>query len=84
MSEVKEQVTISKTDFLRLKKQAQAYRTLAASVFRFAVKDPVKEVVQDFQDTNLYTDGFINDLESGLRKSSYPKQYAHKTVARRS
>lgn len=71
MPDTKEVVTISKVELIRLKKQAQAYRTLAASVFRFAVKDPIKEVVKDFQDTDLYTDAFIKDLERGLRPSSY-------------
>ncbi len=82
MPNTEEVVTISKVELIRLKKQAQAYRALAASVFRFAVKDPIKEVVKDFEDTDLYTDGFIKDLESGLRQSSYSKLYAHKAVTR--
>ena len=81
---IKETVTISKTELLRLKKQAQAYRKLAASVFQFAALDPISDVVRDFHDTHLYSEDFMKDLEAGLRKSSYAKKYAHKTPSGRS
>ncbi len=73
-------ITIPKTEFTRLQRQAKAYRTLAASVIRFVVNDPITDVVDSFKHTDLYTDAFLKDLESGLRKSTY----AHKTASKRS
>lgn len=69
-------VTIQKAKLDRLKKQAQAYRDLAAFVFRFVQRDPLNDVVEDFRDTGLYSDDFLKDLRSGLERSSFTKQYA--------
>jgi hypothetical protein len=33
-------------------------------------KDEVKSILADFEATDLYEDGFLKDLEKGLRKSS--------------
>lgn len=77
-------ITLSKQDYLRLKQQAQAYRTMAARVFELPLRDPIDEVVADFRATNLYTDEFLMDLEDGLRKSSYSKKYANQTTRKRS
>ncbi|MEK7102659.1 MAG: hypothetical protein AAB912_03460 [Patescibacteria group bacterium] len=77
-------VTLPKTEYVRLQRQAQAYRKTAARFFELFLRDPIKEVVEDFQKTNLYTSAFLKDLESGLRKSSYTKRYGHKTSSKRS
>lgn len=42
-------VTISKTEYKRLKLQSRAYKELAGKFFKFAIKDPVKEVIDDFK-----------------------------------
>jgi hypothetical protein len=70
-------VTLPKVEYLRLKQQAEAYRTMAARMFELPLKDSVGEVVADFSATDLYTDEFLADLEDGLRKSSYAKKYAN-------
>ena len=72
------QVTVPKTKYEQLKKQAAAYRLFAAKLFESVLKDPVGQVVEDFRKTNLYTEDFIKDLESGLRKSSYIKKHGTK------
>lgn len=76
-------VTLPRQDYLRLKQEAAAYRTMAARVFELPLRDPVGEVVADFRVADLYTDEFITDLEDGLRKSSYAKKYAHQTAQKR-
>jgi hypothetical protein len=67
------QVTISKTEYLRLRRQASAYQKLTSRLFEAVIKDPIQEVVEDFRKTNFYTPGFLKDLERGLRKSSYAR-----------
>lgn len=81
-----EKVAIPKIEYDRLKREASAYRKFATHFFESAVRDPIYEVVEDFQRTNLYTKEFLEDLEDGLRKSSYSKTHgtkAHKTGSRR-
>jgi len=65
------QVTISKIEYLRLRKQAVGYQKLVSQLFESAIKDPLYEVMEDFRETNLYSQDFLKDLEDGLRKSSY-------------
>ena len=65
------QMTIPKTEYKQLKHQAETYRKFAARFFEMIIKDPIEEVVEDFKKTNLYTEDFLRDLDSGLRKSSY-------------
>lgn len=67
-------ITISKKEYSKLKLKAKAYEKLAGEVFKNVLKDPVKEVVDDFRKTGLYSDEFLIDLENGLRKSSYTKK----------
>ena len=67
------QVTISEQEYKQLKRQGVAYRKLAAKLFQSVVKDDVASVVRDFANTDLYSKGFLADLEKGLRKSSYGK-----------
>jgi len=52
-------VTISKTEYKKLKNQSQAYQKLASKFFQFAVKDPIQEVMDDFKQTNIYTNEFL-------------------------
>ena len=66
-------ITISKTEYSKLRKEAKAYRTVAARLFELLIKDPVKNVVEDFRASKLYSREFIADLEDGLRKSSYTR-----------
>lgn len=67
-------ITLPKTEYEKLKRQAEAYRRFAARFFELAIQDPIDEVVEDFRKTKLYTEEFLKDLESGLRKSSYAKK----------
>ena len=67
-------ITISKTEYEKLRHQAEGYRKLVGRVFEFALKDSVEDVVEDFRKTNLYTEGFLKDLGDGLRDSSYMKR----------
>ena len=72
-------VTLSKTEYRKLKAQAKAYQKIMSKFFEFALKGSIKEVVEDFRRTNLYSEEFLKDLESGLRKSSYFKKHGNKT-----
>ncbi len=69
-----ETITISKKEYKKLLSQAKAYEKLAKGFFENVVKDPIDEVVSDFKKTKLYSNEFLDDLESGLRKSTYLKQ----------
>lgn len=64
-------ITLPKTEYQRLKLQAKAYQKIMGKFFELAVKDPLWQIVDDFRKTNIYTKGFLEDLESGLKKSSY-------------
>ena len=77
-------ITVSKNEYETLNKQAKAYKKLTAKLFELVIKDPIDEVVADFQQTNLYSDGFLIDLESGLRKSSYSNNHENQTLKKRS
>ncbi|EKD33136.1 MAG: hypothetical protein ACD_76C00086G0001 [uncultured bacterium] len=78
-TKTKDSVTLPKKEYLRLKREAEAYRNIATKVFELPLRDPVGEVVSDFRVDGLYTDEFLMDLENGLRKSSYAKKYANQT-----
>ena len=67
-------VTIPVTQYETLKKKARAYEKLAGDFFRGILKGSIEEVVADFRSTELYSEKFLEDLESGLKKSSYTKQ----------
>lgn len=77
------QITLPKNEYEQLKRQAAAYRRFAAKFFESIIKDPIDQVVEDFRRTNLYAEGFLKDLESGLRKSSYTKTYENKAAQKR-
>lgn len=77
-------VTITQEELRRLRHQSQAYRKLATDFHMAALIDSVTETVDDFRETGLYTKEFLENLERGLRKSSYAKRYDHKTASNRS
>ena len=66
-------VSIPKTEYQQLRRQAAAYRKITENVFASVLRDPIMEVKEDFRKTGLYTATFLDDLETGLRKSSYAK-----------
>ncbi len=67
-------IVISKKEYQKLQKQAKAFQKLTGRLFETVLTDSVETVVDDFRKTNLYSEGFLSDLESGLRKSSYAKR----------
>lgn len=69
-----DKVIIPQTKYTQLKRQAAAYQRLTTRLFESVLRDPIKEVVEDFRATELYSKDFLADLESGLRKSSYAKR----------
>ena len=66
-------IKILKTEYSKLRKEAKAYRAVAACLFELLIKDRVKNVVEDFRASRLYSKEFITDLEDGLHKSSYTR-----------
>lgn len=43
-----ETITIPKAEYKKLLSRAKAYEKLAGSIFEYAIKDPVNEIVSDF------------------------------------
>ena len=78
------QITISKPEYDLLTRRSEAYQKITAKLFEFIIQDPIDQIVEDFRKTNLYSEEFIGDLESGLRKSSYSNKNEHKTIKIRS
>ncbi|MEK7098982.1 MAG: hypothetical protein AAB916_00505 [Patescibacteria group bacterium] len=66
-------IVIPKTEYRRLRREADAYKKMAGDLNALILHDSVSEAVDDFKKTGLYTDEFINDLETGLRRSSYAR-----------
>lgn len=66
-------VTMPKIEYLKLKREANAYRNIKTHLFESLVQDPVDKVIRDFEQTKLYSKAFLQDLEKGLRRSSYGK-----------
>lgn len=75
-------VTLPKNEYEQLKRQAKAYQKFTAKLFESVIQDPIEEVIKDFRKTNLYTEEFLKSLESGLRESSYSKNYGNKAAKR--
>lgn len=71
---MKDTIVISKNEYRRLQSQAQAYQKLAGQLFTSVLSGSIEEVVADFRKTNLYSDSFLQDLEEGLKKSSFVKR----------
>ena len=59
-------VTISKTEYQSLVRQANAYRKIASGFATQVIETPVTQVVQNFQATKKYSKEFLADLEGGL------------------
>lgn len=83
-AQLKNKISVPKREYMRLKKQARAYRILAAKVFALPIRNPIDEVIEDFKETELYSEKFLADMEDGLKKSSYAKKYANQTLKKRS
>ena len=66
-------VAIPKTEYRQLQRQADAYKKMVSNLHALILHDSIRELVDDFRKTELYTEGFIRDLENGLRKSSYAR-----------
>ncbi len=67
-------ITIEKTEYDRLERELKTYRKFAERFFEATLEGSVADVVHDFQETGLYSESFLQDLESGLKKSSYGKK----------
>lgn len=76
-------LTIPKNEYDLLNSQASAYKKLISRLFEFVVKDNEENLINDFRQTNLYSEDFLNDLKSGIQKSSYLKD-ENKTSKKRS
>ena len=63
-----EEITIPKQEYLKLRNQSEAFNKLKSAVFESVLSDPIAEVVEDFFNTNLYSEDFINDLENQTMK----------------
>jgi hypothetical protein len=66
-------ITIPKTQYQQILQQAKAYQKLASSFFADKLKNSVDDVVNDFEKIGIYSKEFLEDLQSGLEKSSYLK-----------
>ncbi|OIO44697.1 hypothetical protein COU05_01330 [bacterium (Candidatus Gribaldobacteria) CG10_big_fil_rev_8_21_14_0_10_37_21] len=73
-------ITVSKIEYKKLKKQADAFKLFAGYFFASLVADSPQDVINDFRKTNLYTESFLKDLKEGLADSSYLKNYGDKTT----
>ncbi|MBM2814062.1 MAG: hypothetical protein HW421_824 [Ignavibacteria bacterium] len=67
-------VLLMKDEYETLLLQAKAYQSLVKSFHENIIQATAKSVTDDFRNTGLYTDGFLEDLEKGLEKSSYFKK----------
>lgn len=67
-------ITIEKTEYDRLERELKTYRKFAERFFESVLEGSVSDVVQDFKDANVYSEDFLEDLEDGLKKSSYGKK----------
>jgi len=66
-----ETITISKAEYEELKSQSFLYKKLASDFFESLKSNNLTNVMNDFKNTNLYSDEFLKELEDGLSKSSY-------------
>lgn len=70
-------ITIPKTEYQRLTEKALRYEYLARIVKEkedmFAVPPTrnIKEIIESFRATKLYSQDFLKSLENGLKLSSY-------------
>jgi hypothetical protein len=66
-----EKITISKDKYERLLLIEKAFTKLSKVVLDSYSENLIEPVVKDFEETGLYSKGFIIDLKEGLKKSSY-------------
>ena len=66
-----ETITIPKEEYIQLKRIADAYKQIAGNVFQNINQDSIDDIINDFKDTDLYSEEFIDDLKNGLENSSY-------------
>ena len=59
-------VTIPKTKYQIIVRQANAYRRIVSSFASQVIETPIKDVVGNFRATGKYSEGFLKDLEGGL------------------
>lgn len=70
-------VTIPKTEYQRLVERAFRYEYLAnivrkkENIFAPPPTKNIKEVIESFQATGMYSPAFLKSLERGLNRSSY-------------
>lgn len=78
------QITLQKTEYKKLKRQAEAYKKFTAKFFESIIYDPIETIIEDFKKMGLYTEEFLKDFEDGLKKSSYVKKHGNKSSSFRS
>ncbi|OGI60868.1 hypothetical protein A2641_01845 [Candidatus Nomurabacteria bacterium RIFCSPHIGHO2_01_FULL_37_25] len=59
-------ITIPKTKYQAIVRQANAYRKLASNFASQMIETPIKVVVGNFNATEKYSQAFLDDLEDGL------------------
>lgn len=60
-------VTIPKTEYQSLIRQANAYRKIASGFATQVIETPITQVVENFRTTKKYSKEFLTDLEDGLK-----------------
>jgi hypothetical protein len=69
-----ETITISKTEYADLKRQAKVLRQLVTTMPNDVFLPPVrsrKQVLKEFKKTGKYTAQFLKHLSKGLKRSNY-------------
>ncbi len=67
-------ITIPKTEYQQLLKKALRYeylrQTMEEDIFTSPPVRDVEKILQEFKETNLYSQKFLNSLKRGLKRSS--------------
>ena len=75
--EYMDNVTISKKEYRKLFEKAMRYEYLhqlmTEDIFASPPTKNIKEMIREFRATKRYTSKFLNNLEKGLKRSSYFK-----------
>lgn len=66
---MEELITISKSEYNKLKKESISYKEIMENLK--SKEKTLKEIISEFEETNIYEDDFIKDLEIALSKSNY-------------
>jgi hypothetical protein len=68
-------VTLPKTEYLNLKKRAEAFDKVVAGInpsfFFTPTERSRKKIMSEFSKTKLYNKEFLKDLKRGLKRSSF-------------